>query len=95
MYYGLNHKGQIVKIDAYRIRHYLVYLYIDNDNVIWNVHTHPDYLRKGLMTKLFKFVLSWKRTYTLLVHPDNIPAVNLYTKLGFKFIECDMMEFKP
>lgn len=38
---------------------------------------------------------SWKRTYTLFVHPDNIPAVNLYTKLGFKFIECDMMEFKP
>lgn len=93
-FYGINSIGRITKVDAYHAPFYPASLCIDNHNIIWNVHTRTDCLRKGLMTKLFKFILNWNAEYTLFVDPGNTPAVNLYTKLGFRFIECDKMKFK-
>ncbi|WP_051286971.1 GNAT family N-acetyltransferase [Algoriphagus mannitolivorans] len=52
------------------------------------VCTHPDYLGKGLsaqvMTQVMKGVLEEGKIPFLHVYPDNVPAVRVYERLGFR-----------
>lgn len=63
---------------------------VDEGQII-SVAVHPDYRQKGYGTKLFYEVCSMAKKdgiefFTLEVRCDNIPAIALYEKLGFKSV---------
>jgi ribosomal protein S18 acetylase RimI-like enzyme len=50
---------------------------------IWGVEVLPEFRGKGIGYTMMKMVLKDDKKYFLRVNKDNIPAVKLYTKLGF------------
>lgn len=75
-------------------------------NMIYNVSSHPDFRRKGLVQKIFQRIKNevGNEPIFLEVYRDNQPALRLYRKLGFRVSEhCEpwfqapsyMMKFKP
>lgn len=49
----------------------------------------PQYFKRGIAQKLLKFVFQHYETTTFMVETglDNVPAINLYKKFGFKIID--------
>ena len=58
----------------------------DKSTHIQSLVVHPDYFRKGIGEKLVKFVLKTYKSqiFTVETGLKNIPATNLYKKLGFQ-----------
>ena len=52
---------------------------------IWGVEILEKYRGKGLGYKMLLEILDDKHHYFLRVQKDNIPAIKLYKKLGFRF----------
>lgn len=57
--------------------------------LLWNVVTHPNHRRKGIMATFLHAVLNHAarcqaKTIALETAPDNTPAINLYQSFGFE-----------
>ncbi len=57
--------------------------------IIYEVITHPDHRKKGIMKSLLHHILRHAarcqfKTIALETTPDNIPAINLYQSFGFE-----------
>ncbi|MDR7132571.1 ribosomal protein S18 acetylase RimI-like enzyme [Algoriphagus sp. 4150] len=80
-YLGIYEQNQLVAMAGYRLQpgHY---------TELSAVCTHPNYTGRGyshrLLTALVKKLISSGKTPFLHVYPDNLPAVKLYRKLGFR-----------
>jgi ribosomal protein S18 acetylase RimI-like enzyme len=66
------------------------HIVIDGENMagrsyIWAVEIIEEYRGKGLGFRMMKEVLQPDGKYFLRVEKDNVAAINLYKKLGFKF----------
>ncbi len=60
--------------------------------VIHTLAIHPDYLKRGIGHELLKFTLSYakeqgQRTIRLDVYENNRPAIALYEKCGFRYVD--------
>ena len=60
--------------------------------VVYTLAVHPDYLGKGLGQELMEFILDHGRgmgvkAIRLDVYYKNIPAIHLYRKCGFQYID--------
>ncbi len=60
---------------------------------ILNMAVHPDACRRGIGFKLLYYAMSQVRTdggerVTLEVNANNLPAIKLYTKMGFSSCGC-------
>jgi len=64
---------------------------------IGNIATHPDFLRKGYASAcimaVVEEVLETSELALLHYFADNIPAQNLYEKMGFKYSRADPVYF--
>src|SRR3990172_6737827 len=68
---------------------YVVFWHLLVEVQIANIATHPDYLRKGIGEGMIKFTFKkvvemGVREVFLEVRVSNMPAMNLYEKLGFE-----------
>lgn len=67
---------------------------------IFVIHTlvvHPDFLKAGVGKKLISLPVSWEnelhmKAIRLDAYENNIPAIKLYEKFGFDYI--DTVEFR-
>lgn len=60
--------------------------------VICTLAVHPDYLKKGVGKKLMEFIIQYSeelcmKAIRLDVFEKNIPAISLYQKYGFQYID--------
>ena len=60
--------------------------------VIYTLAVHPDYLRKGIGKKLIEFIIQYSKELNIKairldVYKENIPAISLYKKYGFQYID--------
>ena len=103
--YGIDLNGRIVILDYWKdfgvgdnCVSTLTIEHFDNGILICNVETRHLHRNKKYCQKLLKFVLQWKRDYYLHVHPDNLIAMHIYKKLGFKMTNdpaiCDYLTMK-
>ncbi len=87
MYYGINRQGKLVKGGSARNNDNIIASLFIYESGIWNVYTKPEFRQRGIMTKLFKMILHWKKGYYLYVNCENVSAFNLYSKLEFKVVQ--------
>ena len=63
---------------------------IDNVYVIRDLYILPDYRGQGIGKKIMIYILDFlkpkHKKIVLYVDPNNIVAISLYTKLGFKLV---------
>ena len=84
----LNHEPETV---YYNINWKIVSDYCD----IFVIHTfaiHPDYMKLGIGKALIDFAVEYSlqsniKSIRLDVYENNIPAINLYKKCGFQYID--------
>lgn len=74
--------------DRARLIAYLSFYHVGPDMEILNLAVHPDYRRQGLGEALLRRVLAacaelGIKQVRLEVRPNNIAALNLYSKVGF------------
>lgn len=60
--------------------------------VVYTLAVHPDYRQQGAGKKLMEFVLGYAKkagmkAVRLDVYEKNIPAIKLYEKMGFEYID--------
>ena len=60
--------------------------------VIYTLAVHPEYLEKGIGRKLMEFLIQYsealhRKAIRLDVYEKNIPAISLYKKYGFQYID--------
>ena len=70
---------------------------IRSDEVITHIQSlvvSPDYFRQGIAAKMMTFVLKNFPSNNIIVETgvDNLPAIKLYEKFGFKIVEEWMTE---
>ncbi len=80
-----------VKNEAQESIGYCLYQMMFEQAEILRIGTHPDYQRQGIASRLFaslNTVLQTEQVESLLleVRADNVPAIGLYQKQGFKVI---------
>ncbi len=63
---------------------YLYYSLIYDRIEINQIEVEKSYQRQGIGTTMMKFLAEKKIDITLEVRKDNIPAIKLYEKMGFK-----------
>ena len=66
-----------------------IWLIVDEAHIS-TLATHPDFRGRGVASRLLQTALAYSihrgaRTATLEVRQSNLPAINLYRKLGFRF----------
>jgi ribosomal protein S18 acetylase RimI-like enzyme len=80
-YIGIRHEGKLVAMAGERLK-------IDGYTEVSAVCTHPEYLGRGyaraLMMELMRRIASRGETSFLHVREDNVGAISLYERLGFK-----------
>ena len=84
IYYGYFMGGDLAGIISYKIETAVL--------DICKVAVHPDYFKRGIATKLIKFVEQTAGIKSIIVSTGlkNDPAVKLYNSLGF--VEIDVCE---
>jgi ribosomal protein S18 acetylase RimI-like enzyme len=83
-YYLILTHGRIVATGALRTRD-------DGRAYLSNIAVHPEMRRQGLARGMMVHLLSCcddARSIDLAVHPDNRPALTLYTSLNFAPMRC-------
>ena len=60
--------------------------------IVYTLVVHPEYLKKGIGKKLIEFVIQRSeelniKAIRLDVYEKNIPAISLYKKYGFQYID--------
>ena len=63
-----------------------------NIHVIHTLTVHPEYLKKGIGKKLMEFIVKYSeelqiKAIRLDVFEKNMPAISLYKKYGFQYID--------
>ena len=64
-------------------------------NILYNAVTHPDHRGKGYMKRLLREVIDRHPRPSLEVFLDNIPAITLYHRMGFRNMYPIMEEDRP
>lgn len=60
---------------------------LPNDKIfVWGIEVLPEFQGKGYGFTMMKMILKDNKEYFLRVNKNNIPAVKLYTKLGFEIL---------
>ncbi len=67
---------------------YIIFRILQEDVHILNIATHPEFRKNGLALSLMLFTLDFTYNYGCIDHflevrKSNIPAINLYRKVGF------------
>lgn len=86
---SFNYVARAKNTDVKTIVGYIIFWYLREEAQIANIATKPEYLKKGAGEKLMRFSLNKIRSLGskeifLEVRRSNIPAQNLYKKLGFE-----------
>ncbi|MHA1469231.1 MAG: GNAT family N-acetyltransferase, partial [Candidatus Asgardarchaeia archaeon] len=72
--------------------------FLDSVALIREVYTHPSFRNKGLATSvcsaISKELLSLSKEVILWVAKDNLPAIRVYEKIGFKKTKYILLGFK-
>ncbi|HWR24359.1 MAG TPA: GNAT family N-acetyltransferase [Feifaniaceae bacterium] len=84
----LNHEPE----EAYRTAHWLISAECRDVTVIHTLAVHPAYLKRGVGNELMRFALAYAReqgqkSVRLDVYENNRPAIALYEKCGFRYID--------
>ncbi len=61
-------------------------------SVVYTLVVHPDYLKKGIGRRLIEFAIQYSKELNMKairldVFEKNIPAISLYKKYGFQYID--------
>ncbi|MCL2576108.1 MAG: GNAT family N-acetyltransferase [Defluviitaleaceae bacterium] len=84
----LNH----IQYDAYAQAKWGVDAYGDEVMVLYRLVTHPDFMKQGVSSHLLDFAKKYAlekgcKTIRLDVTPRNIPAIALYEKHGYTYVD--------
>ena len=74
----------LIYIESDTITGYLYYNDIYDRIEINQIEVLDNYKRKGYASKMMEYLLKQNKSITLEVKENNIPAINLYKKYGFK-----------
>lgn len=84
----LNHEPE----DVYSKANWIIKADYSDIVVIHTFAVHPNYLKEGIGQKLMEFAISHSKeikakAIRLDVYEKNIPAIKLYEKLGYQYID--------
>jgi len=87
--FNLDYSKKWVGLEDGKVIVYAIFWCHDNEGFMMTFAVHPDYRSKGVainfLTDVFKLLKAQNINYIELdVRKSNLPAINLYTKLGFK-----------
>lgn len=71
----------------------------DDLAVLWDIRIHPDYRKRGVGSKLFKYVLNWAkkrncRDLKIETQNNNVGAFEFYFKMGCELVEINKNAYK-